>query len=202
MTLQKFDYLEVVESAMELFWRKGYKAASIKEVFDVANINPGSLYNTFQSKSGIFKIALDHYANKVFDRLNDDLMHNASVEIGICNFLLRDIRNTQEAGFCGCFLLKSQLELQFNGDRELKTIASKNLKRLESLFFEALTTCCLYESEAHMKASNIMFAWYGVHTYVYINSDYQSILTCVLEFLPWLPWAEALEMSVNDYRPF
>lgn len=56
-----FDKDEVLDRAMELFWRKGYEGASLADLTKAMGINPPSLYAAFGNKEGLLKAVLDRY---------------------------------------------------------------------------------------------------------------------------------------------
>ncbi len=58
---QEFDRDQVVDRAVEVFWRKGFEATSIRELVEATGLNRGSLYNTFGDKAGLFEAALERY---------------------------------------------------------------------------------------------------------------------------------------------
>lgn len=51
----------VVESAMQLFWTRGYTDTSLSDLVEHTGINRVSLYNEFGNKQGLFLAALDLY---------------------------------------------------------------------------------------------------------------------------------------------
>lgn len=57
----EFDRDQVLRDSMMVFWRRGYKATSIKELTDATQLQPGSLYSAFRSKRALFLQALDSY---------------------------------------------------------------------------------------------------------------------------------------------
>jgi TetR/AcrR family transcriptional repressor of nem operon len=58
---RKFSEEEIADAAIEIFMSKGYRATSIQDVVEATNIQPGSLYGAFGSKSGLFEAVLDRY---------------------------------------------------------------------------------------------------------------------------------------------
>jgi len=58
---KKFDETEVLEKAMYLFWRNGYRAVKTRELADEMGINQYSLYASFQNKEALFVDALEQY---------------------------------------------------------------------------------------------------------------------------------------------
>ncbi len=61
---KEFDRDEVLDRAMELFWRKGYEATSIGDLTDHLGIGRQSLYDTFGDKHALYVAALDHYGER------------------------------------------------------------------------------------------------------------------------------------------
>jgi AcrR family transcriptional regulator len=56
-----FDLEDALEAAMQVFWLKGYEAASISDLTEAMGINSPSLYAAFGSKEGLFRAVLDRY---------------------------------------------------------------------------------------------------------------------------------------------
>ena len=57
-----FDLDEALDSALTVFWRKGYDGTSISDLTEAMGINPPSLYAAFGNKEKLFRKALDRYA--------------------------------------------------------------------------------------------------------------------------------------------
>lgn len=64
----KFDRDEAVQAAMNLFWKHGYQANSVKALAESLGITRSSLYNTFRSREALFRAALDRYFAESPDR--------------------------------------------------------------------------------------------------------------------------------------
>ncbi len=58
---REFDRDQVVDRAVEVFWRQGFEATSIQDLVEATGLNRGSLYNTFGDKAGLFEAALERY---------------------------------------------------------------------------------------------------------------------------------------------
>ncbi|MFT2089929.1 TetR/AcrR family transcriptional regulator [Paraglaciecola sp. 2405UD69-4] len=65
----KFDRAEVVENATKLYWEKGFNGTSMRNLQDVIDMRPGSIYATFGSKEGLFKEALNRYTDMGIEAL-------------------------------------------------------------------------------------------------------------------------------------
>lgn len=57
----QFDIDDVLTRAMQVFWRHGYRATTMRALADATGIQAGSIYNTFGGKRGLFLKALSHY---------------------------------------------------------------------------------------------------------------------------------------------
>src|ERR1700742_3435594 len=52
---------KALDSAMQVFWRKGYEGASMVDLTEAIGINAPSLYAAFGSKEGLFRAVLERY---------------------------------------------------------------------------------------------------------------------------------------------
>ena len=73
---KEFDTEEILDRAIELFWRKGYSNTSVQDLVDYLGIDRGCLYNAFENKHAIFLAALDRYTScrnaKLIRTLSED----------------------------------------------------------------------------------------------------------------------------------
>src|SRR5919106_1334524 len=70
---KEFDRDEALHRAMEVFWSRGYEAASVGDLVKHMGINRQSLYDTFGDKHALYLAALDRYpeveGRKMFELL-------------------------------------------------------------------------------------------------------------------------------------
>jgi TetR/AcrR family transcriptional regulator, transcriptional repressor for nem operon len=57
-----YDEDHVLDAAMRVFWRKGYVATSMADIYAATGLKPGNLYATFTDKETLFRRAFDAYA--------------------------------------------------------------------------------------------------------------------------------------------
>ncbi|WP_255836838.1 TetR/AcrR family transcriptional regulator [Pseudomonas benzenivorans] len=55
---------QALECAMQLFWRRGYEAASLQELQQATGLSKSSLYQTYPSKQAWFEAAFSHYCRQ------------------------------------------------------------------------------------------------------------------------------------------
>ena len=66
---RSFDREAALNAAMEVFWTKGYEAASISDLTAAMGINPPSLYAAFGDKEKLFLATIEQYASSRSDNL-------------------------------------------------------------------------------------------------------------------------------------
>src|SRR6266567_3686326 len=77
---REFDRDEALHKAMEVFWSRGYEAASIQELIKHMGINRQSLYDTFGDKHALYLQALDRYREMEGHKLFELLERQGSVK--------------------------------------------------------------------------------------------------------------------------
>ena len=55
---------EALETALQIFWRKGYEGTSMSDLTGAIGVNRPSLYAAFGSKEELFRRVLEHYAER------------------------------------------------------------------------------------------------------------------------------------------
>jgi len=135
----EFDRDEVVHSAMQLFWRKGYRGTSVQSLVDATGVERGSLYNTFGSKRELFLAALDRYVDDVIEDHLADLEGAGSPLEGIRRLFGRVARFSAGSGKgLGCLVTNSCVEMVPH-DAEMEVRLQEIFGRMEEAFEGAIT---------------------------------------------------------------
>src|SRR5712692_10611500 len=109
---KEFDRDEALHKAMEVFWSRGYEAASIQDLVKHMGINRQSLYDTFGDKHALYLQALDRY-REVEGRKLFELLERP----GPVKEVLRELfERVVEGSLCdrerrGCFIGNAMSEL-------------------------------------------------------------------------------------------
>ena len=61
---REFDTQEALESAMQVFWKKGFLGASLTDLTESMGINKPSMYAAFGNKEQLFIQATEHYIDE------------------------------------------------------------------------------------------------------------------------------------------
>ena len=105
-----FDRDEALDGFLDLFWRKGYRNSTTKELARSAGISEGSLFNSFNSKRDIYILSLQRYREKSRSML-EQMESNPSALEGIHQYwnavgvLAADTSRTR-----GCMITNASLE--------------------------------------------------------------------------------------------
>jgi len=62
---KEYDRTEVLDKAMDQFWRSGYAHTSIRDLEKSMGINQFSIYNSFHSKAALYKEVLERYSQSM-----------------------------------------------------------------------------------------------------------------------------------------
>lgn len=130
MRIKEFDPKKVTESAMDVFWRKGFAATSIQDLVEETGLSRSSLYSTFKNKEELYQKALHHYQIKT--KANIELLSSSgSVKDLISQLLFQIIEDEiQDSQHRGCFIANAGLELAGQNEKVAKTV-SYNFERLK-----------------------------------------------------------------------
>ena len=133
---KEFEPLAALDAATELFWRKGYEAASMRELLDAMGIGRGSFYDTFGDKHTLFLSALDRF-QEVRTSWVEDVLRGEGLD-GVEEVFRRSLDGLfQFQPRRGCLLANSAVELAPH-DPEVAARISDYIRRTEDAFEGAL----------------------------------------------------------------
>ncbi|HXP65503.1 MAG TPA: TetR/AcrR family transcriptional regulator [Steroidobacteraceae bacterium] len=128
----------LVQSAMQLFWEKGYNSTSIADVLQTAKVNSGSLYYFFPGKSDLLAAVLDMYHEGIRPMLLEPAWQGIDDPIERIFALLAKYRNSlvDTECFYGCPIGSLALELH-----EPDLPVRERLARNFTAWIEAIEEC-------------------------------------------------------------
>jgi len=117
---KKYIESEVIEKAMQLFWRNGYETTSVRMLEKEMGINQFSIYASFGNKHGVFIESVKCYQKKAKIALIDTLKNNPNGTDGIRQYFYDFIEFSKELNSNkGCLLTNTINELGENSDPEI-----------------------------------------------------------------------------------
>lgn len=133
-----YDREQVLEAAMELFWRQGFEATSTQQFVDHLAINRNSMYSEFGTKKQFFHAVLAHYERTHFAPKFDPLMTSTAGldEINALFDFYGAVRRGKMSGL-GCLLCNTAVALA-PLDEESREVSSRFIKRATTAFRHAL----------------------------------------------------------------
>ncbi|MFD4631967.1 TetR/AcrR family transcriptional regulator [Streptomyces sp. NPDC058284] len=136
---KEFDPDTALQSALELFWRRGYEATSMADLVEALGIGRASIYATFGNKHELYLKALERYATLQDPRLLTELSQPGPA-LPAVRALVRRFgaeATSAEARLNGCFITNTAAELGPHDESAARCV-ERSWERLETLMHSAL----------------------------------------------------------------
>lgn len=123
-----------IDSAMRVFWSRGYEGTSVNDLVQATGMNRGSIYASFDGKRDIFLTALDRYDERYRARFLAGLMVGRSPKDAIlAAFRAAAEQATTPDTPAGCLIVNSAVELSPH-DPEIAAAVTASLGELRAFF--------------------------------------------------------------------
>jgi TetR/AcrR family transcriptional regulator, transcriptional repressor for nem operon len=132
--LREFDYEQVLDGALRLFWRGGYEATSLDVLLNEVGLSKSSFYAAFGSKHEMLLASLDRYIETVLQANIDDLRRGPPREAIIRSF--EKILGLQSSSKT-CFLQVCAIELG-GQDQLVRMRVRRGLELFEQAYRDAI----------------------------------------------------------------
>jgi AcrR family transcriptional regulator len=120
---------EVVDKAMELFWRQGYEGAHLAALVAYTGLNRFSLYKEFGGKAGLYEAALERFLGSLLEQYREHLTRQP---LGLDNIeaVLKSVQYGSQ--YYGSFMLNTltQKDIVPAGAFERAVAASEEIEAL------------------------------------------------------------------------
>ncbi|MGR5063191.1 TetR/AcrR family transcriptional regulator [Photobacterium sp. DNB22_13_2] len=172
----KFDRQQVIDKATNLYWEKGFHATSMRNLQDVIDMRPGSIYAAFGSKEGLFKEALQRYTELGVAQLAACRAESTSPIDALKLFMKQLVINTQSEAPNGmCMLAKTVAELT-DEHAELLQEAKDSFRKMEGEFEKLITEAQELgevgkDKNPQQLARHVQVQISGLRTYARANGD-------------------------------
>lgn len=84
---QRYDRVETLEKAMNLFWKSGFSGTSMRDLEEGLDMRPGSIYANFGNKELLYQEAMSLYADITFDLFQTAMAEATSFMAGLRQFI-------------------------------------------------------------------------------------------------------------------
>lgn len=137
---RQFDEIEIIERAAEVFWVKGYEAASAEELLMAMNIGKGSFYLTFKGgKRELFEKTLEHFSKESLEKLSKGIASSHDKLAYLKQVFYELTEDAHVSKNKGCYLGNAIVEMS-NLDRELQLKAGYLLYKHELEYVKIIST--------------------------------------------------------------
>ncbi|MGW2683505.1 TetR/AcrR family transcriptional regulator [Streptomyces sp. NPDC001414] len=139
---RKFDEQQVLATAREQFWARGYAATRMDDIAEATGLGKGSLYGAFGGKQDLFHRVFDDYCTSVVDATaqqlrGDDEDAYTRLSTHIHAVAAASVADTAQRG---CLLAKGTAELAEH-DRTVATRAHTAIETLHALLKDDIAAC-------------------------------------------------------------
>ncbi|MEV8015517.1 TetR/AcrR family transcriptional regulator [Streptomyces sp. NPDC086554] len=134
-----FDPDAALQSALELFWRRGYEATSMADLVEALGIGRASIYATFGNKHELYMKALDRYAKAQNPRLLTELSQPGPALPAVRAVVRRfgGESASEQGRLNGCFITNTAAELGPHDEAAARCV-ERNWEHIETLLHSAL----------------------------------------------------------------
>jgi len=154
---------EVLEKAMNLFWKNGYETTSMQMLEKEMGINKFSIYSSFGSKNSLLIESIKCYRAKLTKILIKLQKSNNGI-LGIKQYFYDFLEFSKENDITkGCLISNTANELNGIMNEELENIISKFLIDIQETFKKSLLKSYTYsDTELKAKIDYLMVAMFGL----------------------------------------
>jgi AcrR family transcriptional regulator len=101
---RQFELDDVLSRTLHLFWRRGYRNTTTRDLEAELGITQSSLYNAFGSKAALLDAVIDRYQSAVDESLLQPLRHAPDGRSALETFF-RDVSSWMAADGRGCLMV-------------------------------------------------------------------------------------------------
>lgn len=128
---KEFDETEILDKAVDLFWRNGYHATSAQQLVEALGISRSSLYDTYTDKRTLFLKALRQYQDRNAKALIQFVNQAADAEEGVRGIFSGILQECAVDELNkGCFMVNTSIELSAL-DAEIGQFVAENNRSVE-----------------------------------------------------------------------
>lgn len=127
---REFDLDTILGQAMRVFWRKGYAATAMSDIYAATGLKPGSVYAAFKDKEGLFRQVFEHYARQFRATLPTDVQGLAAIRGWIELQARLAIEDTDRAG---CLIVNTVAEREAHSPAT-QALAQGRMREIRDFF--------------------------------------------------------------------
>lgn len=159
--VKEYNEEEVIERAMRLFWRNGYKSTSLRMLSKEMGINQFSINASFGNKQNLFLESLKLY-RKELSNLSKTLEKSPEGIANIKNYFYQFASfSNQDSYKKGCLIVNTVSEFGLDMDKQAEVLINENRKNIRRLFQKNLEADSTKDEETIKRQCNYLFLALG-----------------------------------------
>ena len=163
---RRFDYDNVINLALELFWKQGFANTTTRDLEYHLSLNQSSIYNSFGSKEQLFEKVLDRYQDASTQALLKP-MEDTDDSLQALQEFFRSLKNwVTSDGRRGCLLINMMAEDGGeNGAMSARTTAYRlHVKQvLKKAIIKAIDQGKMMSGDAEVRATILLGLALGIN---------------------------------------
>lgn len=179
-----FDEQEVISKAAQVFWDRGYEAASAEELLKAMGIGKGSFYLFFKGgKKELYEKSLQQFATNLLSKLRKEIAESTDPFEYLKSFFLELSDSTNIDMAKGCFMGNALVEMATKDEYTRKMVV-KLLFELEKIFVDIIQTSknrglITTDKSAELIGSHLLNLWNGINITKRMNMDDASLAALI-----------------------
>lgn len=188
---RQYDLERVLDTAMDLFWQRGYQTTSLNDLMQATALSKSSLYQVFGSKRELFMRCLERYQELTTADLWRRLESSKSGKQFLADTLLHVIeegRGAEEPR--GCMLMNTATE-NAQPDIEIANCVTRGLQAYYTIFRRAIENAQIEgtiarDRDVDLLADYVVTNVSGLRTMLKAGSNINSLKSLVAVILQTL----------------
>lgn len=176
---REFDPEDFLNTALECFWQKGYRATSMSDLMKASGLASASIYKLYPDKRAIYLAALQQYMDEGISRgVKRDASSSPEAALRATLEFVALLSSAPD-GEKGCFTIAAASEL-LPGDEEIKDKVTWKfnmiIKQLENILSKGQAQQIFRQDEdARVMALSIFMMLEGMRVYGKIQPDIEDL---------------------------
>ena len=134
---RSYDETALLDSAMQMFWARGYEQTSISDLVAETGVNRASLYTAYPDKRALFMASVQHYLDHVTRESIEQLSEATPAAEAVRSFFLALATSPPRKIGRGCLITNSAVEFS-DTDPEISALIRRAFKKVEQVLTKRL----------------------------------------------------------------
>lgn len=171
---KSYNKQEVIQKAMNVFWKNGYESSSMQLLEKEMGINKYSIYDSFGSKEGLLEESIKCYTiklNSIIEKLKNSDKGIEAIKQYFYDFMVFSVENNIPKG---CLITNTSNEMIQSCNTNIKSLLTACTTEVRNAFAQKLVETNQYTlEEIEQKADYLLVAKAGFSSATKMFSEKQ-----------------------------